>query len=208
MRQFIAWTVGALFFLGLSWTFGYRAKDAWDEWHKKIGESTPKVEIRDSHFNQSPVITDSPGTKVDYRMELVAPSSYHEMDPSIEGEISGNLSRLVEKYKNVKVQIIVESESGNSVRTKVSKTLGGFLKKYNLGFFPEGNTYVGRFPDYPITVLYSAKNLAFAHDFANSIKPYISGETDFRSNLPSNEFIKIYLNGTPIFNEHGSIIFE
>ena len=35
MWQFIIWIVGALFFLGLSWTFGYRAKDAWDQWHKK-----------------------------------------------------------------------------------------------------------------------------------------------------------------------------
>ena len=50
MWQFIVWTCIALFFLGLSWTSGHQAKDAWDRWHKKDDAPPMKIEqfIKDS----------------------------------------------------------------------------------------------------------------------------------------------------------------
>jgi hypothetical protein len=123
--------------------------------------------------------------------------------------VEANIERLKHKYANSHPTIILEIESGNSMRNKVAEDIENLFQKFSLGFYPRGNTYIGRFPDHPITVIGSEKNIGFFRDLVDSISPYLKAEWFYLVNngMP-NDTLKLYLNGTPSFQPNGSVTIE
>lgn len=114
------------------------------------------------------------------------------------------LANLATKYPQHPITFI-QIESGNSQRHLVAMSLEEIFTKYNLGRYPKGNTFIGRYPDNPISVFVNNHNIDFANELINSIKPFIQSEfTIISSDNPSNEII-IYINGQPLFNLSGQV---
>jgi hypothetical protein len=131
---------------------------------------------------------------------------YSEPNKELKEIIEKNLNLVIKKH-NQSPKISIEVESGNSLRHKIALDFESILQKNNLGFYGKGNTFLGRFPDYPITVF--CKNTEFCKDIVNSIKPYIKGEFHFDYfNDYEDNYIKFYFNGTPYFEANGSIYFQ
>lgn len=135
-------------------------------------------------------------------------SKYAQPSNQLKRSIHDNLKSLTDKYKN-SPNIIIEIESGSSLRDKVALDFEFILLDLNLGNYPKGNTFIGRFPDNPITIFYNAGNQQFVSDFIIAINPYIKGEFQVEpSDSFSSNFVKIYFNGVPSFDEDGSVIFQ
>ena len=108
----------------------------------------------------------------------------------------------------INIQIFVEIEAGNSLRDKVANDLGEILAECSLRHYPKGNTFIGRFPDHPITILCSQPNVPFVRELITSIAPLITGQVEILNDLKSNEIIKIYINGSPTFTAKGEVRIE
>jgi hypothetical protein len=134
-------------------------------------------------------------------------NEYEPLDTEVEKEIDNKLSLFANNKDYPK--IIIEIEANNSQRNKVAKVLERLLTKYNLGFYPEGNTYIGRFPDNPVSVFVNSKNMDFANKLINILQLYI--KEGFKiipdDNFPV-DFIKIYINGQPLFDKNGTLKIE
>jgi hypothetical protein len=135
-------------------------------------------------------------------------ASYVPPDTSVRNMVFKNLHDLSSRHDTSNLQVIIEVESGNSLRDKVAKDLGGILSECNLGHYTKGNTYIGRFPDYPITVLCSTLNAHFARDLITSIEPLMAGKVGVLTDLQSDEIIKMYIYGTPTFSAKGEVGIE
>lgn len=133
--------------------------------------------------------------------------SYQPISDEISKELATNLTDLQSKYQHCP-QIIIEVESGNSIRDKVAKDLEKVLVPKKLGYYPKGNTYIGRFPDYPISVFSSSENLQYTQDFIRSISPYLKSQYFIDTSFSSNQQITFYINGTPTFNQEGQVKVE
>lgn len=131
-------------------------------------------------------------------------NTYFPLSSDLRSKIQKNLTSFVEKY-STNVRIIVEIESGNNNRHKVASDLGSLLTVNNLGHYPSGNTYMGRFPDHAITAFCSPTNVDFVNDFITAIAPYFNGEMFINTNFTSQDFIKIYINGDPVFYNSGKV---
>jgi hypothetical protein len=137
----------------------------------------------------------------------ITSQSYQEISPELKELLNRNLNILKVKYRD-SPKLIIEIESGNSMRDKIARELESFLLPRNLGYYPKGNTFMGRFPEYPVTLLSSKKNLKFTVDFLNSIKPYFESKNFVDTSFQSNDFVKIYINGIPTFNRNGTVQIE
>lgn len=135
-------------------------------------------------------------------------NEFKNPNTEIDNLLDINLKKLVSQYPN-HPHTIIEIESGNSQRNKVAIQLEKYLEKYNLGIYPKGNTSMGRFPEYPISIFYNSKNKEYVESLINSIKPFL--ESDYHLE-PNNNFseahIKIYINGQPLFDNNGMVKIE
>lgn len=131
--------------------------------------------------------------------QLIQPSD------SILAQVDLNLNKLISEYVK-RPKIVIEVESGNSQRHQIACDLEKIIQKFDLGVYPRGNTYMGRFPDYPITVIGNKNNIEFMQKFVEAISPYFTTDWyyDQADNFP-DDFLKIYINGTPSFNSNGSV---
>ncbi len=137
----------------------------------------------------------------------ITSQSYQEISPELKELLNRNLNSLKVMYRN-NPKVIIEIEGGNSMRDKIARELESFLIPRNLGYYPKGNTFMGRFPEYPVTLLSSKKNLKFTIDFLNSIKPYFESKNFVDTGFQNNDFVKIYINGIPTFNRNGTVKIE
>jgi hypothetical protein len=127
---------------------------------------------------------------------------------------SENIVKLVKeglrKFKNSDgiccPKIIIEIESGNSMRAKVAKDLENILQEFDLGYYQQG-TYCGRFPDHPITFTGNRESITFVKELLNCINPYIKAECSYKECGTTND-IFLYINGTPSFQPDGSVKIE
>lgn len=137
-----------------------------------------------------------------YQNEFKAP------DLDINKSIDSNLKELVLLFPNHPL-ISIEIESGNSQRNKVAIQLETYFKNNNLGQFPKGNTNMGRFPDYPVSLFYNPDNKSYVDALVKSIKPYLKTEYHLEemSGFPLN-YIRFYINGQPQFETSGKVTIE
>lgn len=118
------------------------------------------------------------------------------------------LQSLLKKYPKPPVAII-QIESNSSQRNKIAQQLESILQQFNLGAYPKGNTFIGRFPDYPISVFINPTNRQYTDALIEALKNYISGEyhIDKNEKVPIDA-ITFYFNGQPLFDNQGKIKFE
>ena len=132
----------------------------------------------------------------------------NEYKPIIENTnqtITTKLDKLSIKYPNPPTTII-EVESGSTQRHKVALELEALLVKNNLGVYPKGNTFMGRFPNYPISVFLNPINKTFAKDLIKSLSLFITGEFKIIEDIEfSADIIKVYINGQPLFDPNGTV---
>ena len=137
---------------------------------------------------------------------------YHNEFRSPNDEISNtifvNIENLINNYPNHPLTNI-EIESGNLQRHKVASQLEQYLSENNLGRYPVGNTFSGRFPEYPISIFFNSNNRRFVEDLLKALKPYIVGEFHLVE-LPDfpSEFVRFYINGQPQFDISGKVKIE
>jgi hypothetical protein len=126
----------------------------------------------------------------------------------IDNSIYSNIQELIKQYPNHPLTVI-EIETGNSQRNKVAIQLEKYLTENNLGQYPKGNTFMGRFPDYPVTLFFNPENKQYVEALIKSIKPYLKTEYHLEetSNFPNNQ-IRIYINGQPLFETSGKVTIE
>jgi len=133
--------------------------------------------------------------------------SYKKISKELNVKLNKNFDILISRYKTHPL-IKIEIESGNSMRDKVARDLESFLYSRELGIYPKGNIFIGRFPDYPVSVFSSKKNYQFTIDFINTLKLYIESKFHIDTTFRSNDFINLYINGAPTFDENGKIKIE
>lgn len=148
------------------------------------------------------------GDKVEINVDQRTSASYVRGDASLRSMVLDNLEDLLSRHGGPTVQVVIEVEAGNSLRDKVASDMGEILSERGLGHYAKGNTWIGRFPDHPITVICSQLNVSFAKELVSSIKPLIEGEVGFLTDLQSDEIIKMYINGTPTFSAKGEVRIE
>ncbi len=148
------------------------------------------------------------GDKIAINVDQRTSASYVPPDTSLRNMVLKNLHNLSSRHDTSNLQVIIEVEAGNSLRDKVANDLGEILSECNLGHYPKGNTYMGRFPDYPITVLCSTLNAPFAKELITSIEPLMTGKVGFLTDLQSDKIIKMYIYGTPTFSAKGEVRIE
>jgi len=137
----------------------------------------------------------------------ITSQSYQLISLEIKDQLNHNLNSLIIHHRD-NPKLIIEIESGNSMRDKIARDFENILIPKNLGYYPKGNTFLGRFPDHPISLFSSIKNLKFTIDFLNSIKPYIESEFFVDTSFKSNEIVRFYINGTPTFSSNGKVKIE
>lgn len=98
--------------------------------------------------------------------------SYKKISGGLKDILNGNFDSLKLKYNEH--LIIIEIESGNTMRDKIARDLESFLSPRDFGYYLDGVIKIGQFPDYPVKLLTNRNNLDFTMDFLKSIKPYIN----------------------------------
>ncbi|MCL4324856.1 MAG: hypothetical protein M1144_05290 [Candidatus Thermoplasmatota archaeon] len=101
---------------------------------------------------------------------------------------------------------IVEVEAGSTERHRIAIDLETMVGDSEVLVYPKGNTYIGRFPDYPITVIVHQANVGAIQRFIEELGPYIESQWGI---LPSTSFppnlVKFYIGGTPTFGAGGRV---
>ncbi|MFA5031699.1 MAG: hypothetical protein WC614_01650 [bacterium] len=135
----------------------------------------------------------------------ISSQDYKQLTESQREQVIENLKQLIREFSQPP-KIFIEIESGNSMRNKVAYDLETLLKSFNLGQYAQGNTYIGRFPDHPITIICNSQNKEFVDKFIKAIEPYIKCQYYIDSNtIFSTDIIKFYINGTPSFEMDGRV---
>ena len=132
-------------------------------------------------------------------------NQYVQPSNTILSQVENNLKSLISEFPT-RPKIIIEVESGNSQRHQTACDLEKIFQTSDLGVYPKGNTYMGRFPNNPITVIGNKQNFQFYKKFVNAINPYIPSKWHYEpTDSCPDDFLKIYINGTPTFSGNGSV---
>lgn len=132
-------------------------------------------------------------------------NEYKPIDGSVKNSISEKLNALHVKYPKAPVATI-EVETGNTQRHKIALDLETLLQKSQLGEYPKGNTFMGRFPDNPISVFINPSNRTYVTELIKSLGEFISeGFVIVEQNSFPSNFIRIYINGQPLFDTNGKV---
>lgn len=132
-------------------------------------------------------------------------NEYKPIDDFVENSVSEKLKALSAKYPKAPI-VIIEVETGNTQRHKIALDLESLLAKNQLGEYPKGNTFMGRFPDNPISVFTNPINKTYVNELINSLGEFISEGFVIveEMSFPSN-FVRIYINGQPLFDIKGKV---
>lgn len=131
---------------------------------------------------------------------------FQELTPDNKSTI---VNRLYDFFTDHRIhpRIMIQVESGDNMRNRVALEFENILGDYDAGFYPKGNTFMGVFPDYPITIVLNPSNKNYMDDFLKSIKSFIACDNPqfiFYESFP-NDVVKFYINGKPTFDQNGSI---
>jgi len=137
----------------------------------------------------------------------VSSQTYKPISALIISSVNASLDNLLTHYPQ-HPKVVIEIESGNSMREKVARDLEEFLIKGNLGYYPKGNTNIGRFSAHPISLFTNKKNLKFSTDLLKALNPYMHGITFIDTSFISTDVVRLYINGVPTFNSEGSVEIE
>jgi len=175
----------------------------------------PKVNIKDSKMEKSPVIVDSPGTLVAENIVVNSRDEFISLNIDLRRKLEGDLKALLTKYKTFKLMVGINIETGNSNRIRIRDELIEILCSAGIDakvgavtqIFSQRKIVPIRIschPNCPQEVFYFAKDLAvsFSGMFNNEI-PCDKGWI-----LQQEKEVRIHLNGTPRFNPNGTIVFD
>jgi hypothetical protein len=127
------------------------------------------------------------------------------LENNLYNQTQQKLLKLSAKYP-VHPVTIIEIESGNNQRNKVAEKLEQLLAFKELGSYPKGNTYMGRFPDAPISVIVNPANIQYTSELIDALKDYITGDYKIFENQEFPEtHIRVYIYGTPLFDASGRV---
>ena len=102
--------------------------------------------------------------------------------------------------------VAIEIESGSSHRHHVALTLSKLFQPRGIGNYGEGNSFTNRFPDFPISVFVNPVNHDFIEGLIKALKPFIEGEYKLiEENNWNTDFVRVYLNGQPSFDNSGKV---
>jgi hypothetical protein len=134
--------------------------------------------------------------------------AYVPLNDCLKSKVQNDLSYLAQRYKNHPITAI-EIEAGNNGRNKVALELEGLLSKDSLGVYANGNTFIGRFPDNPISVFINPQNKEYCNQLLKSLKLFVTGEYKIIEDerFPAN-YMRIYFNGQPLFDSDGRVKIE
>lgn len=132
-------------------------------------------------------------------------TQYFEPNNLLLSQVENNLNLLIGEFPT-RPKIIIEIESGNLQRHQTACDLEKIIQKFDLGSYPKGNVHMAKHPNNPITIIGNKQNIKFLEKFVNAISPYLSSKWQYETidSFP-DEFLKIYINGTPTFNNNGSV---
>lgn len=132
-------------------------------------------------------------------------NEYKPIDDKVKKSISEKLKAVSAKFPKAPISSI-EVEAGNTQRHKIALDLESLLANYQLGEYPKGNTFMGRFPENPISVFANPINRTYVDELIKSLGEFISeGFVIVEDvNFPSS-FIRIYINGQPLFDINGKV---
>ncbi|WP_300490936.1 hypothetical protein [Flavobacterium sp.] len=132
-------------------------------------------------------------------------NEYKAINENTKQTIIEKLEALSIKYPKAP-NTIIEIESGNTQRHKVAMELEELLAKKDLGVYPKGNTFIGRYPDHPISVFINPINKTFVRELIDLLDLFISGEFKIIEDVQFPiDIIKIYINGQPLFDTKGKV---
>lgn len=179
---------------------------------KMFGAEKQKVANGNSPITQQAINSPNTIQAVNSTVTIENSNSFKEPSNNIVMSLGAKLVALKELNPNKNINVMIWVEAGSSQRTKIAKILGNIMQQTGVGFFPLGNTFTGVFPDHPITILANSKNSEYVNGLIDAISHYISnikGSSfiDYSQNFPE-DFVKIYLNGTPMFSTNGEVSFE
>ena len=105
-----------------------------------------------------------------------------------------------------RLAFIVEVEAGNSERHRIATDLEAMVGDSEVLVYPKGNTYIGRFPDFPITVIVHPASVSAIQRLIKELGPYMESQWGVlpNANFPSN-LVKLYIGGTPTFGAGGRV---
>ena len=178
--------------------------DKIDKAAKKTGNTTIKNETKNVVNAPNAVIVTQNQSGGENNVNYFQ-NEYKSLNETLSNEVERKLGILVTKYPNHPfVSVVIES--GNSQRHKIALSLETFFQPKHLGNYPTGNTFTGVFLDHPISVFVNSANYSFANDLINSLKPFIQGEYQIiKDDTFPLDFMRIYLNGQPSFDNNGSV---
>jgi hypothetical protein len=133
---------------------------------------------------------------------------YHELNTEEKAAVHEKLLLFARKNKQKKYQVTVSAEMGNAVRLRVGKDLGDLLQGAGLGFSPSENAKIGIYLDFPMTFRCSPRNAGDVKELISSLRGYIACAYTIKTDSTDPRLIRIYLNGTPLFDAKGRITFE
>jgi hypothetical protein len=140
-------------------------------------------------------------------VNIINPQSYQQPSKNIVGLVKERLGKLKSSYGSCYPKIIIQIESGNSLRAKVAKDLENILQESDLGCYPKGNSFTNQCPEHPITFTGNSENIAFVEKLFDCINPYIKAEYSYKE-CGTTDAVFMYINGTPSFQPDGSVKIE
>ena len=162
--------------------------------------------------NANGIIIYGDNNKIENNVDINAPinntyiqSEYKSLDVKIFNEIQSKIENLTVLFPSYP-SVIIEIESGNTIRTKIAKTLEKLFSIKNMGRFSINNTFLGRYPGQTMSILIHPSNKEFASSLLEITRLYISADINIiMDDKFSKKFIKIYINGEPIFDMNGKV---
>ena len=128
-------------------------------------------------------------------------------------QVLQSLSEYVADYKQLRTQVEVWAEPGSTERDKLVQRMGNALARYSLGGFnqeakPEDSPVFTKL-EKGILLICSKADKELALRILAAFTPYLSGKVSVRFDTEiAAQSIRLYLFGTPYFNDQGQVKFD
>jgi hypothetical protein len=128
-------------------------------------------------------------------------------------QVLQSLSEYVADYKQLRTQVEVWAEPGSTERDKLVQRMGNALARYSLGGVnqeakPEDSPVFTKL-EKGILLICSKADKELALRILAAFTPYLSGKVSVRFDTEiAAQSIRLYLFGTPYFNDQGQVKFD
>jgi hypothetical protein len=170
--------------------------------------------IIDSRIINSTIYTEnqSGGSNTVNVTNVRTSASYIEPSIYILNKVQSQLQEIRNKHKIPNITwIIINIEAGSSLRYKVANDLESILssKGKNWASFGRTNTMMGRFPDFPVSIIFNPELETVVSELKKTLELYIIDGIILRPDAVYRKgAIEIYINGTPVFDSDGRVKVE